>query len=228
MNGVLAQTNGGTRNRSNNKGGHEKANKFGSIIYCCFICNSIKHKIYNYPHKDIAQAMSMKKVVVTTTKKGNVIVNMVLVVITFSQILENVVFKEKIPFKNKILADSQKEKIFQRSFEKAIKDIQHKEPPKDMHGANAQTSIKANVTRNFGSNIKNLSIRPTSFTNFIKSTKPTNFTSSTKFTSSTISIRNINAMGITGSFSILEDITQQLLENKYTLTLGQSSRTLRI
>jgi hypothetical protein len=40
MNGVLAQL-GGTRNKSNNKGGRGEANKSGSIIYRCFICNSI-------------------------------------------------------------------------------------------------------------------------------------------------------------------------------------------
>ncbi len=108
MNGVLAQTSGGIRNKSDNKGGHEKANKFGSIIYCCFICNSIEHKIYNCPHKDVAQVMFRKKVVTATPKKENVVVNMVLVVITCNQVLKNAVFKEKEPFKNKSLVDSQK------------------------------------------------------------------------------------------------------------------------
>jgi hypothetical protein len=66
-------------------------------------------------------------------------------------------------------------KNIQRSFEEAIKDIQQKEPPKDMRGASIQTSIKANLTRNFGSNIKNQSIRSTNFIGSIKSTGPTNF-----------------------------------------------------
>ncbi len=137
------------------------------------------------------------------------------------------VFKEKKPLKNKSLANWQKEEKFQCSYEEAIKDIQQKEPPKDMPRANIQTSIKANLTRNFGSNIKNQFIKPISFTSSIKSTRPTNFTSSTeftsviKFTNSTISIRNINATRIIGSFSILEDITQKLLESKHTFTLGQ-------
>ncbi len=61
MNGVLAQINGGTRNKFGNKGGQGNANKFGSIVYCCFICNFIEHKIYNYPHKDVAQAMFKEK-----------------------------------------------------------------------------------------------------------------------------------------------------------------------
>jgi hypothetical protein len=60
-----------------------------------FYYNSIEHKIYNYPHKDAAQALFTKKTMTTIPKKENVVVNMVLVVITHSQILENVVFKEK-------------------------------------------------------------------------------------------------------------------------------------
>jgi hypothetical protein len=59
-----------------------------------FYYNSIEHKIYNYPHKDAVQAMFTKKTMATIPKKEDV-VNMVLVVITRSQILENVVFKEK-------------------------------------------------------------------------------------------------------------------------------------
>ncbi len=33
MNGILAQTSGGTRNKSRSKGGCEEAKKYGSIIY---------------------------------------------------------------------------------------------------------------------------------------------------------------------------------------------------
>jgi hypothetical protein len=44
MNRILAQTNGGIRNKSGNKGGHKKANKSGSTIYCCFIYNFVEHK----------------------------------------------------------------------------------------------------------------------------------------------------------------------------------------
>jgi hypothetical protein len=84
MNGILAQTSGGIRNKSGNKGGHKKANKSGSIIYCCFICNYVEHKIYNCLHKDVAQVMFKKKVVTTTPKKENVAINMVLVVITYN------------------------------------------------------------------------------------------------------------------------------------------------
>jgi hypothetical protein len=61
MNGVLAQTNGGAGKKFNNKSRREKKNKFDSIIYHCFICNFVEHKIYNYPHKDIAQAMFKEK-----------------------------------------------------------------------------------------------------------------------------------------------------------------------
>jgi hypothetical protein len=51
MNRVLAQL-GGTGNKSDNKRGHREANKFGSIIYHCFICNFIENKIYECLHKD--------------------------------------------------------------------------------------------------------------------------------------------------------------------------------
>jgi hypothetical protein len=95
-----------------------------------------------------------------------------------------------------------------------------------MLGANIQNLIKANLTRNFGSNIKNQFIKSTSFTGSIKSIEPTNLTNSTKFISvikligSIGFIGNIDVMGITKRFSILEDITQQLLESKHTFTLG--------
>jgi hypothetical protein len=95
MNGILAQTNGGIKNKSSNKGGHEKANKSNSIIYCCFISNFVEHKIYNCLHKDVAQVMFKKKVVAAIPKKENVAINMVLVVITCNHVLKNVVFKEK-------------------------------------------------------------------------------------------------------------------------------------
>jgi hypothetical protein len=52
MNGVLAQLNGiGTK--SGNKGGCGEVNKSDPIIYCYFIYNSIKHKIYDYLYKDV-------------------------------------------------------------------------------------------------------------------------------------------------------------------------------
>jgi hypothetical protein len=123
-------------------------------------------------------------------------------------------------------------KNIQRSFEEAIKDIQQKEPPKNMRGASIQTSIKANLTRNFGSNIKNQSYRSTSFIGSIKSTGPTNFTSSTRFIGvikligSTRSIGNVDVMGITICFSILEDITQQYWRVKIPLPWATDSSRL--
>ncbi len=84
MNGVLAQIGDNTWNKSGNKGGCGKTNKYGSIIYRCFICNFIEHKIYDYFHKDVAQAMFREKVAVATPKEDDVVVNMVLVVTTYS------------------------------------------------------------------------------------------------------------------------------------------------
>jgi hypothetical protein len=79
VNGVLAQF-GGTGNKSSSKRGQGKGNKSTSIIYCCFICNSIEHQIYDYLHKDATQAMFKEKVAVATFKKDDVVVNMVLAV----------------------------------------------------------------------------------------------------------------------------------------------------
>ncbi len=99
VNGVLAKTNGGTRNKSSNRRGHKEANKYGLIIYRYFICNFIEHKVYDYLHKDVAQAMFKEKATTTTPKKDDVTVNMVFVIIIHSQIPKNVVFKEKEPLK---------------------------------------------------------------------------------------------------------------------------------
>jgi hypothetical protein len=95
VNGVSAQIGRGTSNKSGNKRGRKKTNKSSSIIYYCFICNSVKHKIYNYPHKDMAHAMFKEKAVVIAPKKEDVVLNMVLVVTTHSEIPKNVVCKEK-------------------------------------------------------------------------------------------------------------------------------------
>lgn len=178
MNGISAQTGGGTRNKCNNKGGCEEANKFGSIIYYCFTCNSFEHKMYDYSHKDAVQLMFREKVMTTTPKEEDVVVNMILAVITYSEMLENVVFKEKQPLKNKSLVDWQEKEKLKHLFKKFIKDIQQKEPPRpprDLPRASIQTSVKANITRNFGSNTKNQFTRPSGPIAFTDSTIFTNF-----------------------------------------------------
>lgn len=81
MNGISTQP-GGIGNKSNNKGGCKKTNKFGSIIYRCFICNFVEHKIYDFLHKYTAQAMFKEKEMVVTPKKDDVVMNMVLVITT--------------------------------------------------------------------------------------------------------------------------------------------------
>jgi hypothetical protein len=49
--------------------------------------------------------MFREKAMVTTPKKDDIIVNMVLTITTHSQIPKNMVFKDKKPIKNKSLAD---------------------------------------------------------------------------------------------------------------------------
>jgi hypothetical protein len=95
---------------------------------------------------------------------------MVLVVIIRNQILNNVVFKENKPFKNKSLNDWQEEEKFQHSFEEVIMDILHKDPARDLPKARIQTLVKSNLTRNFNLDTKN---------QFTKTTKPINFIRST-------------------------------------------------
>jgi hypothetical protein len=83
VNGVSIQPNG-TRIKFNNKGGRKEANKYNSIIYCCFIYNFVEHKIYDYPHKDAIQDMFREKATTTTPKEDDVVVNMVLAITTHS------------------------------------------------------------------------------------------------------------------------------------------------
>jgi hypothetical protein len=54
------------------------------------------HKIYDYPHKETPHVMFRGKTLD--------VMNMVLAMTTYSQILKNVVFKENEPPKNKSLA----------------------------------------------------------------------------------------------------------------------------
>jgi hypothetical protein len=62
--------------------------------------------------------MFKEKVATIAPKKEYVVVNMVLVITTYNQILENVIFKDKS------LADLQEEEKFQCLFEEAIKNMQ--------------------------------------------------------------------------------------------------------
>ncbi len=53
-------------------------NKPNSIIYCCFICNFVEHKIDDYLHKDATQAMLREKAMVATPKKDDVTIIIIL------------------------------------------------------------------------------------------------------------------------------------------------------
>jgi len=64
--------------------------------------------------------MFKEKAMKVAPKKDDVVVDMVLAITTHSQILENVIFKEKEPFKKKHLTNWQEEEKLQRSFEKII------------------------------------------------------------------------------------------------------------
>ncbi len=82
MNGVLAKPCGSIGNKSSSKVGHGKANKYNSIIYYCYICKFVEHKIYDYFHKDATQAMFRKNITMATPKKDDVAIKMVLVITT--------------------------------------------------------------------------------------------------------------------------------------------------
>jgi hypothetical protein len=107
---------------------------------------------------------------------------------------------------NKNLADWQAEAKFQCSFEKAIKKMQHKEPPRDLSRANIQTFVGTNLIGNFGSNTKNQA------TESVETNDAIGVTETINVTIDIITIR---------TFSILEEINQLFLEGKHTFTLGQ-------
>ncbi len=93
---------------------------------------------------------------------------------------------------------------------------------------NIQTLIKPNLIKNFDLDTENEffkpigSTRPTGFIRSIESIGVTNFITSTWSTRATCFIGHIGTIEF---FSILEDITQQLLENKHTITLGEVFKT---
>jgi hypothetical protein len=131
-----------------------------------------------------------------------------------------VVFREKEPLKNKSFADQLKEERLQCLFAEAIKDIQEKEPPRTI----IQILVKTNLIKNFGLDTKNQFCGSIGSTGFIDSTSVIGSTDATSFTSF---IENTDTIGFTENieptknYLVLEDITQQLLENKHTFTLGQ-------
>ncbi len=73
MNGILAQTSGGTKNKFGNKRGCGEVKKSSSIIYYYFIYNFVEHKICDYLYKDAIQTIFIKKTMVATPKKDNVL-----------------------------------------------------------------------------------------------------------------------------------------------------------
>jgi hypothetical protein len=111
VNGVLAQP-GDIGNKYNNKGNHGEVNKYGSIICHYFIYNFVKQKSYDYLYKDVVQVIFKEKAMVTTPKKDDVAINMVLAVTTHSHILENVVFKGKNLSRTKVWQIGKKRKSF--------------------------------------------------------------------------------------------------------------------
>ncbi len=88
---------------------------------------------------------------------------MVLAVTTRSRIPKNVVFKGKNLSRTKVWQIGKKKEKLQHLFEKAIYDIQQKEPLE----ASIQTLIKANLTKNFGLNTKTQFFEPIGFTSSI-------------------------------------------------------------
>ncbi len=68
------------------------------------------------------------------TKNEDVIVNMVMVITTCSQLLKNVVVKEKEPHMNKNLANQKEEEKLQHLFEASIQNMQQKKSLIELHG----------------------------------------------------------------------------------------------
>jgi hypothetical protein len=83
--------------------------------------------------------MFKEKAMITTPKKEDVVINMVLAITTHSQIPEMWYLKKKSLSRTKVWPIGKKRKSF--NVEGAIKDIQQKESLKDLYGANIQTLV---------------------------------------------------------------------------------------
>jgi len=100
-----------------------QSNKSDPIAYWCFICNSLEHKIFDYPHCQATQDMFKDKGSPMEPKKKPPTINMVLAMTIRSRAPKMKVFKENEPWKTKTIIDwTKKEKLY-KSFEIAIKQI---------------------------------------------------------------------------------------------------------
>ncbi len=54
MNKVVVQQTKGTTTQSNRHGNQNQVGKVGPMDYHCLICESPNHKIYGFPHKQVA------------------------------------------------------------------------------------------------------------------------------------------------------------------------------
>jgi hypothetical protein len=57
VNEVFAQQNKNIENSYGQQQNQNQGNKIGPIVYHSFICNSLEHKIYDYPHCQVVQSM---------------------------------------------------------------------------------------------------------------------------------------------------------------------------
>jgi hypothetical protein len=71
VNEVFAQQNKSTRNSYGQQQIQNQSNKVGPIVYQCFICNSLEHKIYDYPHHQVTQNMLKDKGTTIESNKMN-------------------------------------------------------------------------------------------------------------------------------------------------------------
>jgi len=83
------------------------------LKYPCIICFSFKHRAFDYPRKIEVQKMFWTKpniiptIVAKPSKPNNVIVNVIVVVMTCSQVPKQQVFKEGESMKAKVIANWQ-------------------------------------------------------------------------------------------------------------------------
>ncbi len=83
---------------------NNKTNNY-TIQYSCVICGGLDHKIFNCLHWQTTLEMFKNKKANFESKKENVVVNMVLVVTTRSQVFEVDTFKEMEMKRNEIVAN---------------------------------------------------------------------------------------------------------------------------
>jgi len=172
------------------------------VRYLYIISFSFEHHALDCLRKVEVQTMFLTKPTTTTTiiaknlKPNNVLINVVIVMMTCSQVLKQQVFRERESMKAKAITDCQIEEQLHDFFIHTIKELQ---------GADLMSQAFVDLNRPLHSNYASLLIL---ISQLVTSKQPIQLTSQTIIPEKTLE-------------EILKDINTQVLEIKYVLNLGQ-------